>query len=778
MSDAAPKLDTTELIVDANEGAEIFLIDNDRMLVAKAVGQLRTVVPKGSLYRLKVTRVGISNEQIIEVTENGHFKVFIDLESPVAITARELDDTAVRKLDDYVADNKQAGIVLVCKEYLGEDATPSPAYSLFTNNSTAVTLADRSGISSSKKRQLSLQISSSNASPGFYFLEISAGSVKTRFSLPVLDGWQTRVFISNKLKSSLSPEVKQTDSYDVAVYLTRPDRPLALDNDGEAGEVVRWALMAARPIIQNSSSINAYLDADRADPLSAIAAAFLFLDFAYYSKTGDQPAASKQLDENDSAALTRLFQQLDQLMPFGTLPDLVALKLYANTPLAGIEQIVSAPPLLKKSWEVLFSATKNPDSGITILPKVYQECPASFTIGPYFCWTPVNVARYLEVLIEANERTIKEWVLPEVEKRATSALEAAKQVVADKIKEQTGHQLDSLTGSFDLKKELGSVPWRSLIKKIGHEAGVAASELTGIRTAEDLAKKITTLSPTITQAIGQVAGTVHRNLPETISVLNDQNNRHVVADKLGVPRAMLDALVPSAVEPAMLPAPNIRQARAPAATASISDVPDIPQPVRDLILAMEVGDQNTYENLYSAPSWRRANTGVTIGIGYDLAGVTKTDLYKDWGALLAADALATLESAVGMRGDAARTMADKLGDSVKIPWDAALSVFDTNVIPAYTAATLKALPNLSRVSHHSLGALVSLSMDKGKSYSRAGDAFREMRAIKSHVAHSRFDHIANEIRAMERLDDRDVERRQQEASLFEIGLLHSYTGKT
>jgi hypothetical protein len=72
-----------------------------------------------------------------------------------------------------------------------------------------------------------------------------------------------------------------------------------------------------------------------------------------------------------------------------------------------------------------------------------------------------------------------------------------------------------------------------------------------------------------------------------------------------------------------------------------------------------------------------------------------------------------------------------------------------------------------------LGALVSLTRDRGTAYQKAGDRFTEMRAIRDHMAAFRFSAVASEIRAMKRLWPDSpglIERREREARLFEDGL--------
>jgi hypothetical protein len=72
-----------------------------------------------------------------------------------------------------------------------------------------------------------------------------------------------------------------------------------------------------------------------------------------------------------------------------------------------------------------------------------------------------------------------------------------------------------------------------------------------------------------------------------------------------------------------------------------------------------------------------------------------------------------------------------------------------------------------------LGALVSLTYNRGASFGKQADRYREMSSIKAHMENSQFAKIPGEFRSMKRLwpGVRGLqERREFEARLFEKGL--------
>ncbi|MCC7695762.1 hypothetical protein [Janthinobacterium sp. EB271-G4-7A] len=194
-----------------------------------------------------------------------------------------------------------------------------------------------------------------------------------------------------------------------------------------------------------------------------------------------------------------------------------------------------------------------------------------------------------------------------------------------------------------------------------------------------------------------------------------------------------------------------------------------------LITTFEVTDRARYEAKFQQPIWPAGESGVTIGIGYDLGYVTADWLNEDWEARLADGELATLRKVCGLRAEEARDALAQVRD-VAVPWDIADQQFRTRLLPRYVALTLARLPNTDKLSDDSLGALVSLVYNRGASFRKDGLRYREMRMIRQHMVNEAYDAIPAELRAMARLwtgvpNMRGlVLRRELEAALFERGL--------
>lgn len=207
----------------------------------------------------------------------------------------------------------------------------------------------------------------------------------------------------------------------------------------------------------------------------------------------------------------------------------------------------------------------------------------------------------------------------------------------------------------------------------------------------------------------------------------------------------------------------------PQAIAGVSDK------ALQLILRFEVSGAQEYNLHYQAPSWPQGESGVTIGIGYDLGYVSASQFRADWGAQLQDDVIARLCTVCGITGAAAQSHIPDLCD-VAVPWLAAESMFRSRTIPEYASRTRQALDNTDQLGPDSFGALVSLVYNRGAAFTAAGDRYSEMRAIQTCMAARDFAGIPIQIRAMKRLWQSQpgltglVARREEEAALFEAGL--------
>lgn len=237
---------------------------------------------------------------------------------------------------------------------------------------------------------------------------------------------------------------------------------------------------------------------------------------------------------------------------------------------------------------------------------------------------------------------------------------------------------------------------------------------------------------------------------------------------------LVDKLVQSA--PVNAPTTTATPPKRAASGASAAIASGISQRAFDFIVAKEVTDQAAYEHGYHRPTWPGASSGVTVGIGYDLGQTSAEQIVHDWSPHLPDAMVETMAECSGVTGQAAQGLAAQVRSSIDVSWLAALAVFRDVSMPRWVEIVRKALPNTNKLSPDCLGALVSLTYNRGASFSKAGDRYAEMRAIKQDMADMNLAGIPGEIRSMKRLwpDLRGLQtRRDGEADMFEQGLAAS-----
>lgn len=191
-----------------------------------------------------------------------------------------------------------------------------------------------------------------------------------------------------------------------------------------------------------------------------------------------------------------------------------------------------------------------------------------------------------------------------------------------------------------------------------------------------------------------------------------------------------------------------------------------------LVLEFEVAGQKGYERKYRNPCWPAGESGITIGVGYDLGYNTDEDVARSWQPFLPTPDLQRLIETVGLKGRAAKARLADVKDVV-VPFDAAVAVYRDTTVPRFARLTLAAFPNARELHPDAFSALFSLVYNRGSSLQ--GSRRAEMRNIRDHMAARRFQAVPNEIRAMKRLWGPELsglwKRRDAEALLFEQGLI-------
>jgi hypothetical protein len=183
--------------------------------------------------------------------------------------------------------------------------------------------------------------------------------------------------------------------------------------------------------------------------------------------------------------------------------------------------------------------------------------------------------------------------------------------------------------------------------------------------------------------------------------------------------------------------------------------------------------RTAYDRDYQRPTWPGGASGVTVGIGYDLGYCTHDKLHADFDGRVSATMVRVMQRCLGVTGQAAKELLPTVRNYILIPWDVALAVFADRDVPEWTERVCKALPGADKLPPDCLGALVSIAYNRGTSFDKADDRYREMRDIKYQMMAGNLARIPDDIRSMKRLwpDMKGLrDRRDAEAKLFADGL--------
>jgi hypothetical protein len=199
----------------------------------------------------------------------------------------------------------------------------------------------------------------------------------------------------------------------------------------------------------------------------------------------------------------------------------------------------------------------------------------------------------------------------------------------------------------------------------------------------------------------------------------------------------------------------------------------------DLILEFEVGGgENYYNKFLKNPAWPGEQSGVTIGVGYDLGYVNKSEFSEDWKDL-PKEIFDRLYKVVGIKGYNTKNLIRGLKD-ITIPWELSLKVFNNKTVTKFWNLTKETFPNFENLPEDAKGGLVSLVFNRGNALE--GDRRREMKLIRdgmklvSNYDQKALSFIANQIRNMKRIwiggsiEKGMSRRRDAEAKLIEESL--------
>lgn len=182
---------------------------------------------------------------------------------------------------------------------------------------------------------------------------------------------------------------------------------------------------------------------------------------------------------------------------------------------------------------------------------------------------------------------------------------------------------------------------------------------------------------------------------------------------------------------------------------------NISQKAIDMIIGFEVSSEAVYNQTLKRPIWPEGDSGVTVGIGYDLGYVTANAIKRDWAPVIGQQAAVILCMVAGLKGHTAKQALQSNGvlKAVSISYNQAKEVFTERSLPKFYNAALEVYPGMDQLTPNAQGALTSLIFNRGSKMTDAPGSTRriEMREIKPLVLAKDYTGIAQKIREMKRL---------------------------
>jgi GH24 family phage-related lysozyme (muramidase) len=174
----------------------------------------------------------------------------------------------------------------------------------------------------------------------------------------------------------------------------------------------------------------------------------------------------------------------------------------------------------------------------------------------------------------------------------------------------------------------------------------------------------------------------------------------------------------------------------------------------DKIIYYEVTSESVYNQLFKHPDWPGGDSGVTIGVGYDIGYHTEAEIRRDWGAYLTCDTIGRIAHYAGIQGVRALKGTQLIKD-IAIPFEAAKSVFMTCSMRKAANSMLSVYKGVEQLRPDAAGGMLSLCFNRGcKIKDEPEDALqrrREMRALVPLIAAKDYAGMNKQILAMKRL---------------------------
>jgi hypothetical protein len=373
--------------------AEVFLIDHDFSLVDRSLARLDADVQPG-VYKLKATLGETTAERLVVLDHDEQIDLSAELAvpsaAPVEGTAKthEFHMAAAERESADVSLERGTGasIFLLTRRWTGRTPADGSREGLsisglslhYLDGRTFADLAGTTGFDPVRGTGVSVD-------PGIYLLRWSdtSGMVAEQ-AVPALRDWQTQVFLLENVHPSTGAA-----THDVSILMSRH----AFDPGGEIPrrvEEARSALAEERNVA--SRAISESLFAKFENPMEGLYGAHLMLltrrAIAQRDEASSRSPGRGRLRapvDFDQGLFDRAVGNLGDLLGIDN-PDVVALSTKTSDRGPDDHVVITAPPMLWRSWALLIDAT-NEHQGLVPVD-LWRHVRRMLPARPFLIWSP------------------------------------------------------------------------------------------------------------------------------------------------------------------------------------------------------------------------------------------------------------------------------------------------------------------------------------------------------------------------------------------------------
>ncbi|MBC7987849.1 MAG: hypothetical protein H7X93_14450 [Sphingomonadaceae bacterium] len=388
------------------------VLDANLQRVGYGVGRIEQGFPKG-LYKLRATRGQAMQEQLLQLDRDQHIHMPLQPLTAIAPVGPVYGQwtSEIEALAEGARDAKGskglAAILFLAHRDREHAPDPIEGVRLQRWGNIAEEGARRSAGRGKKIGEEFWSAWATGLGPGGHQIDLGNGNL--RQTLPVVAGFETRLFIRQALRGPA--ESTAAPLIELSLQMERPGMPVVYFDHFETIETARRAMEAERPIIVGESLVDELLHGKWQNPIMGITGAHLFLAALERERAASDGPSSRPVDladrvrERAGSTLRMIIENLESIFGREASSDVLGLRLrarrFTSEHIAGTT--IEQPPIFWSSWSALL-AESGPNGSVTIPRSLWSRVANCFPSGPYFAWRKgrTSVDKQIDALLQAR----------------------------------------------------------------------------------------------------------------------------------------------------------------------------------------------------------------------------------------------------------------------------------------------------------------------------------------------------------------------------------------